>query len=190
MIRVVVSGLILAVIVAGCTTTDAFTVTTDDYASLTANYSLIAVSSDLADNRMAQALEYAVIDEMQEYGISGHSWMDIFPPLREYTVDEQWDTVTMMGIDMIVYASLEDNNAVTNIYSIDGNVYSGTEGHAMFTFTFFPTAMNEPILVTQINAYGDEFSDWETINAAVAKRAVEEYVAAARIDPSPVSGRP
>ncbi len=107
--------------------------------------------------------------------------MDIFPPLREYTAEEHWDTITRLGIEMIVYANLEDSNAVTNIYSIDGNVYSGTEGHAMFEFTFFPTNMNEPILVTQINAYGDEFSDWETINAAAAQRAVEEYIAAARM---------
>ena len=45
--------------------------------------------------------------------------------------------------------------------------------------------MNEPILVTQINASGDEFSSWDMINAAAAKRAMKEYATAAGIEPLP-----
>ena len=176
---------IILTFLAGCTTTSAYTTIGDNISWRAQNYKSIVAFSNLADNKEAHTMEYAFLSTATKYGINGYAWLDVFPPLREYKTDEVFEKLESMGVDMIVYLTLEDSDTYFGVSSSGDSVYSYTTGHALFTFTFFPLEMNEPILVTQVNASGDEFSSWDMINAAAAKRAMKEYAKAAGIEPLP-----
>ncbi len=181
---IAVASIILAFL-AGCTTTDAYTTVGDSISWRAQNYKSIVAFSNLADNKTAHTMENAFLSAAAKYGIDGYAWLDVFPPLREYETDEIFEKLERMGVDMVVYLTLEDSDTYFGVSSSGDSVYTYTTGHALFTFTFFPLDMNEPILVTQINASGDEFSSWDMINAAAAKRAMKEYATAAGIEPLP-----
>jgi len=63
-------------------------------------------------------------------------------------------------------------------------IYTTTESFAVFEFSFEHLDVVDPILVTQIRA-DSESDEWAHLNAAAAKRAVEEYCTAAEIEPLP-----
>jgi len=183
---VIVGASIILAFLTGCTTTDAYTTVGDSISWRAQNYKTIIAFSNLADNKAAHTMENAFLSTAAKYGINGYAWLDVFPPLHEYETDEVFEKLEHMGIDMVVYLTLEDSDTYFGVSSSGNSVYTYTTGHVLFTFTFFPLEMNDPILVTQVNASGDEFSSWDMINAAAAKRAMKEYAKAAGIEPLPI----
>jgi hypothetical protein len=183
-VLIIVASLIL-VFLAGCTTTDAYTTVGDSISWRAQNYKSIIAYSNFVDKKTAHTMENALLNAVAKYGIDGYTWLDVFPPLREYETDEVFEKLEHMDIDMVVYLTLDDSDRYFGVSSFGDSVYTYTTGQALFTFTFFPLDMNEPILVTQINARGDEFSSWDMINSAAAKRAIKEYATAAGIEKLP-----
>ncbi len=165
----------LPFIAISCVSTEAYTVSQNDIAQIATEYKVFGVWCDLKNRSMAKKLEYACIKELENYGLSGFSWIELFPPIREYENREYFAAILENEIDVMIYIDLQDSGTTSSVYSNDYGVHTSIHGYAMFEFQFQPNGFDDPILVTQITADGDDTADWEDINAAAARRAVKEY---------------
>jgi hypothetical protein len=181
-ITIVALCLGLTIVNVGCTSTRAYTAASDEIGSVAAESSVFLVSSNLQDRALAQQMEQAFIDSLALYGMEGLSWTQLFPPLRKHDTGDYVKAMRNNGVDIVVFADLQDSGTTTGIVSdYQGGMSSTTSGYAMFEFTFFTIDFDDPVFLTQINVDGDELAGWRTINAAASRRAVREYAKAAGI---------
>lgn len=178
----VVLGLSLAYM--SCTTIDAFTSLGDGFHHVADDTQLFIVTTDLLDNQMSRDMEYAFIEALADYGMIGLSWIDMFPPVKDYNAKDYRLGITEKGVDIIVNIELQDSSMETGVIYSDGYPIPYADAFVMFEFSFEHIDIVDPILVTQIKVEGGS-SEWEPVNAAASKRAVEEYCTAAGIEPLP-----
>jgi hypothetical protein len=163
----------------GCTSIDSFVAADPNIVELAPSLQTVVVRSDLADYGMAQDMEYALVSELQKYGIYGYSWHDILPPIKEYSKDEIVSVYSDYRITMIIFIDLQDSDVSTSYYTIDGNLTSYTVGTSLFEVTFSPIFMDNPIFVAQLSVATDE--GWKVANRKAARRAAKEYAEAAQL---------
>jgi len=85
---------VLALLSTSCTTTDAFTSLGDNFYNVADDQQLLIVTTNLLENRLSQKMEYVFIEALADYGMVGYSWIDAFPPVKEYDKNEYGQGIT------------------------------------------------------------------------------------------------
>lgn len=171
-IRIIARIAFIAILIAGCTSTRAFSVADRNIQNTADIFKVALIESNLAVNEQAQTMERVIAEELRKYGVIGYSHTDLFPPIRKYTREDRQDLLDEYDISLFVFAFLEDSSAYYYVGDDHNNI---TEGFAIYKIEFYIPNADDPFFLTEVTASGDLLSHWNQLHSAAARRAVSEY---------------